>query len=550
MTGRSSTAGQWMSVVPIWTLVALAGGLLATAGAVRFYIDRMEPIQQSYLGMYLRSSIAADVGWETAESTSARELLREALYGGRFASDLFRPPLVLGVVLMLVFVAAAVPADRRRADQRRLGRRLKGAENVGARLFSRGADGISFRQVSGPAIVIPRALETSHILLAGDTGTGKSTLIGEILETVARRGETAIVYDPAMEYVTRFLRPERGDVVLNPVDARCPYWKPGDEILSDVEALTLATALFPPRPYETNTFFTESARGIFAHLLTFDPTAQQLVSWLTNEEALDHQIAGSPHAAILSRTPAQRSGILASLNLVADTLQLCPTPADSVGRWSAAEWAKERQGWVFVTSTAETRARLVPLQTLWLDSLILRMMNHPNKRQTWLAVDELSTLNKLPQLHTAVTEGRKSGLAMVIGFQGRAQMESRYGKDAETMLSQPATKIFLRASDAKAAEWASKTIGDVENERVSQSRQDGWATTGTRTYRLERHVEPLVLPSEIGGLANLTGYIKVGNRVTAMRFPYVDRPAIQPALVPRPPVARRSTQPPLVTDLV
>jgi len=42
--------------------------------------------------------------------------------------------------------------------------------------------------------VIPRALETSHILLAGDTGTGKSTLIGEILETAAGRGETAIVY--------------------------------------------------------------------------------------------------------------------------------------------------------------------------------------------------------------------------------------------------------------------------------------------------------------------------------------------------------------------
>ncbi len=540
-----------MSTWPVWTLTAISAGLLTTAGAVLFYVSSMAPIQRTYLGSYVRSSVAADVGWiHRDEHLATRDLLRAALYGGRFLSELFRPPFMFGGVLAFVFMAGALPLDRRRAMQRRSGRRLKGAEHVSVRRFSSGGDGLAFRQVSGPSVVIPRALETSHILLAGDTGTGKSTLIAEILETVSSRGETAIVYDPAMEYVTRFYRPERGDVILNPVDARAPYWKPGDEILSDVEALTLATALFPPRPYESNTFFTESARGIFAHLLTFDPTAQQLVGWLTNEEALDHQIAGSPHAAILSRTPAQRSGILASLNLVADTLQLCPTQADSVGRWSAAEWAKDRRGWVFVTSTAETRARLVPLQTLWLDSLILRMMNHPNKRQTWLAVDELSTLNKLPQLHTAVTEGRKSALAMVIGFQGRAQMESRYGKDAETMLSQPATKIFLRASDAKAAEWASKTIGDVELERVSQSRQDGWAKTGTRTYRLERHVEPLVLPSEISGLANLTGWMKVGNRVTALRFPYVERPATQPAIVARPPVARRSAQPPLVTDLV
>jgi len=150
-----------------------------------------------------------------------------------------------------------------------------------------------------------------------------------------------------------------------------------------------------------------------------------------------------------------------------------------------------------------------------------------------------------------VTEGRKSQLAMVIGFQGRAQMESRYGKDAETMLSQPATKIFLRASDAKAAEWASKTIGEVEQERLAPSQQDGWARTRTWTYRLERQVEPLVLPSEISGLANLTGYLKVGNRVTPLRFPYVERPAVQPALVARPPVPRRQAVealPPLVTD--
>ena len=543
-----------MSGVPIWTLVALSTGLLATAGSVRFYVDRMEPIQQSYLGMYLRSSIAADLGWKAAESTSARELLREALYGGRFASDLFLPPLVLGVVLMLVFVAAAVPADRRRADQRRMGRRLKGAESIGARAFSRGADGIAFRQVSGPSIVIPRALETSHILLAGDTGTGKSTLIGEILETVAGRGETAIVYDPALEYVTRFYRPERGDVILNPVDARCPYWSPGDEVLSDVEALTLATALIHEEETGAGQFFTTNSRLLLAFLLTFDPTAEQLVRWLTNVDDLDRMVKGTPHqntiAVGMKGAGGQRAAILGTFVKVAYALQLCPKQTDCVGRWSAVDWAKRRDGWVFITSTPETRATLTRLHTLWMDSLILRLMGHPHKRQTWLAVDELSTLNKLPQLHTAVTEGRKSRLALAIGFQGRAQMEARYGKDAETMLSQPATKIFLRASDAKAAEWASKTIGDVENERVSQSRQDGWAKTGTRTYRLERHVEPLVLPSEVGGLANLTGYIKVGNRVTVMRFPYVDRPAIQPALVPRPPVARRSTQAPLVTDLV
>ena len=32
-------------------------------------------------------------------------------------------------------------------------------------------------------------------------------------------------------------------------------------------------------------------------------------------------------------------------------------------------------------------------------------------------------------------------------------MEARYGDDAEAMLSQPATKIFLRTTEPRAAKW-------------------------------------------------------------------------------------------------
>lgn len=43
---------------------------------------------------------------------------------------------------------------------------------------------------------------------------------------------------------------------------------------------------------------------------------------------------------------------------------------------------------------------------------------------------------------------KKSQNPVVLGFQGRSQMEARYGEDAEAMLSQPATKIFLRTSES------------------------------------------------------------------------------------------------------
>ena len=53
-------------------------------------------------------------------------------------------------------------------------------------------------------------------------------MIQQLLLQVAWRGATAIVYDPESEYVTQFHKPERGDVVLNPLGIRMPYWSPGD----------------------------------------------------------------------------------------------------------------------------------------------------------------------------------------------------------------------------------------------------------------------------------------------------------------------------------
>jgi hypothetical protein len=44
-------------------------------------------------------------------------------------------------------------------------------------------------------------------------------------------------------------------------------------------------------------------------------------------------------------------------------------------------------------------------------------------------------------------------------------MGSALRAEAETMLGQPMTKTFLRASEPRAAEWISKAIGEVEIER-------------------------------------------------------------------------------------
>jgi len=104
------------------------------------------------------------------------------------------------------------------------------------------------------------------------------------------------------------------------------------------------------------------------------------------------------------------------------------------------------------------------------------------------------------------------------------------------MLSQPATKIFLRTDEAHSAKWISQTIGDQEIERLRESRTDRHFPSlrrGQRNQQLERTVEPLVMASEIAGLSDLHGYVKSGNLVVRLSFPYLELPQRHEAFIER-----------------
>jgi len=180
------------------------------------------------------------------------------------------------------------------------------------------------------------------------------------------------------------------------------------------------------------------------------------------------------------------------------------------------------------------RKKLLPLSSLWLDWLVLRLMDplqQPVSR-VWFVLDELASLQRLPQLHTAVTENRKFNNPLILGFQGRSQLEKRYGKDAETMLAQPATKIFLRTNEPHAAKWVSEALGEIEIERLRESHHQG--RHKGKNFSLDRQVEPLVLASEISGLRDMRAYLKLENYVIRFVLPLVQLHEFHPGFLARP----------------
>ena len=267
------------------------------------------------------------------------------IYADTSLSALFSVPLYWGVVALVLQLPFSLRTDIRRRKELRYGRRLKGPVLVTARQFTKSVagDGIGITTNDDKhPLRIPRNAENKHFLLVGDTGSGKSSIIRQMLYQVAARGESAIIYDPACEFVKQFYNNKRGDMVLNPLDARMPYWNPSEELRRKAEAKALAVSLYQPEGV-TNKFFVEAPQKIFAHLMTYLPTPAQLVAWMSDPAEIDRRVKGTEYWMLIDpRAPHQRTGVLGSLNMTADSFRLLPNKDDVTATWTATKWAETR----------------------------------------------------------------------------------------------------------------------------------------------------------------------------------------------------------------
>lgn len=427
---------------------------------------------------------------------------------------------LVGLVLLAIFAPPRGP---------RGSRHIRGTDVVPSRRLA--------KELHGDGIVIgdmatPRRQEPQHFLLSGQPGTGKSTVIRSILRQVARRGEIAVVLDPECEYVPEFYRPERGDLILNPLDLRCPCWSPWWELMPGSEAMdaeALAAALVPDPPNTFNQgggdfFFRRSARtlivGMLLALKSRDPADIPTLLALSRTQ-LKQALKGTPAEALIDPgAHEQGAGIVATAFNAASSFRHLPRQSER--SWSALEWGSARQGWLFLSSTEESREAALPLQSVWLDCIVRRLMaaDQPQS-QVWIIADELPVLKRQAELETLVVRGRKRGLCAVLGFQAITQLRAIYGRDqTATLAAAPTTKLILRTGEAETARWSSEQIGEREVMRreVGQSlnRQNGF------TIHARRQVESAVLPSEIQMLPPFEGYLCIaGHYRTRVRVPYM-----------------------------
>ena len=393
-------------------------------------------------------------------------------------------------------------------------------------------------------LTVPRSEENEGLLILGDPGTGKSQVIHQLLDHIARRKpqEAVVCYDPAGEFIERHFDPDR-DIVLNPLDLRCPQWMPGYEFDAAPMRQFIAESFFPcPEHSPANTqFFIKAARSIFAQMLTFSATPERLVEMLSDESLIDYCVARTEHAHLIAKdAKGQRGGVLATLSEIGESFKLLPSEERPKHWLSLYKWARQREGWIFITSTHSTRESLRRLQAAWINMLLgnlLTSYSASHQRPCWMLIDEVHALKHLPILSSTLVEARKFGVKMVLGTQNKAQFEEHYGRGAATMLASSHTKIFFRCNEPESARWVSEMIGEEEKERprigtTATVQANGRDSINYSTFTERRSV---VSKEQIMALPNLHGYWKYGDSVVPFRIEPVDRPKVAESFIQRPP---------------
>lgn len=261
-------------------------------------------------------------------------------------------------------------------------------------------------------------------------------------------------------------------------------------------------------------------------MLELRPTPAQMVNWLRSEDAIDMVVAGTEHAHLIPRNAhGQRAGVLGVLSELGGILRLLPERDECESEIILSEWASPRRGWIFITSRTDMRETLRPLQAAFINVLMKRLMSVSpewgQRHPCWLIVDEVHSLHRLPALYETETEGRKYGLKLIQGTQGKTQYEEYYDRLSKAMLAAPKLKLFFRCGEAESARWISDTIGEYEVEKPRIATTASVEDRGRDALNYSTTIEhrQAVSKEEIMALPDLHGYWKFGDAVVPFRLP-------------------------------
>lgn len=366
--------------------------------------------------------------------------------------------------------------------------------------------------------------EVQNIACHGTVGTGKSTIINSFLKKVRASNKIAIIYDKGNNFVQLWYR-EGKDIVLNPLDERCPNWDLWEECRDKYDFENFATALLPAEKAGSDPFWVLSARNLFvttAEMMRAEPerSIRRLLNSLLSisladlREYLAETDARNLVEGNIEKTAMTIRSVLASY---VKALRLCQDLDRKGGnKFSIRDWilnADNSDAWIFLTSDGRLHESIKPLITAWLNTAMSNVLalTPSLTRRIWTLLDELNSLHKLPTILEYMSEARKFGGVTLVGVQSYAQLEDTYGKDkAKAIWDLINTVAYFRAPSGDMAMWVQEQLGEIRHNKFRDQYSYGVDTIRDGVnFSKEEINEKIVNYSSIQALNDLECYVSL-----------------------------------------
>ena len=368
----------------------------------------------------------------------------------------------------------------------------------------------------------PKNAEQTHTLIVGSTGVGKTVLISDLVEQIRRKGDRAIIFDKKCDFAGWFYDSTK-DFILNPFDSRGVKWNLLGEIENNSQIKTIAESFIPSKGHYAgeSRVWDEAARIAFTSIL------EKLIKnndCLTNRDIADailkqniNKIAalvkGTYAESIIDpNSPKTASSVLFVLSTYFNSLRI--DNARKEESFSIRKWVREsKDSIIFITTANDNESDLKPLQTAWFEITINSILSNETKQKTWLILDELPTLQKIPSLAKGLAVARSYGGCFVLGIQNIAQMKEVYGlNNTQSISAECNNRCIFRTNDPDTAKWMVENIGYRETKEYIEGLSYGASELRDGiTLSENEKLKAIVLPSEIQNMPNLALFLKMAN---------------------------------------
>lgn len=359
--------------------------------------------------------------------------------------------------------------------------------------------------------------EQSHTLLVASTGAGKTEIIKQLVFQLHQRKQKAIIVDVKGDYIKHFHR--KGDIVLNPLDARGRNWSFFNETNALKGFMTIAKSLIP-KDSKNDPIWTEAARAVLAEMASMYsnekmPLSEFVDIILKSDLASLSQLLQKSSAAKLVNTSLEKAA-LSVLMVLSTYLRPLKLYRESKEWFSITDWVKDdtQNNFLFISTRADAKQDINPLVSTQVDIAITALKSlseSSNVPKVWFILDEVNYFDHgIPSLKDGLTTARSYGGCFVLGTQDISSLRRIYSREeAETIANNCRTKLFLNIAGHDTALWASESLGEGEieewHENISYGAHE--MRDGMQVSKSKK-IQRVVLASEFSLLKAGEGYIQ------------------------------------------